>query len=121
MRLFFCFVVALNLIGCGASIPFVQLGTKALYQTKEDLVGSSREELISCLGVPDNRIEIDEVEYWEYEFTYKNTELQCKTTFRFVNSEVKEITFSDFDNATDSRKYSHRVCFPVAEQCGKSQ
>lgn len=114
-------VVIAALSGCGASVPFIQLGTKALYKTQQDLVGSSQKEIISCLGVPNNQIKLSDEEFWEYEFTDKETELVCKTNFRFVDSIVVEVSFSDLDNGHDLRKYNHRVCFPLVDQCSKSK
>ena len=110
----------LLLVGCGSSVPFIQLGTKALYKTQLDLVGSSKEYIVSCLGVPDNQIELNGEDIWEYQFTRASSDLQCKTTFRFANSKVKAITFTDFDNSATSEKYSRHICFPIVERCGKS-
>jgi hypothetical protein len=91
----------------------------SLPTTQSDLVGSSQEEIVSCLGVPDNQIELNGEDIWEYQFTSVGSDLQCKTTFRFANSKVKAISFTDFDNSEISEKYSRHVCFPIVERCGK--
>ena len=42
-----CLIVfaTLLLVGCGSSVPFIQLGTKALYKTQSDLKDQLDEEL----------------------------------------------------------------------------
>ena len=82
--------VSLILAGCGA-FERVELAQRA----KSELVGLSKEEILTCMGAPSERASAGETEVWDYESSAETiattTGSGTATNRRFFGSQVTAI------------------------------